>query len=166
MNFILVSQIFLKLHMNLYKVIKKMKKKIKIWNGRDNEAKGTLYIGAYSRADACKMLVELYPHTTISHWNREITNYFSPDCWGNSMNNVVPERGVWHSEEKWKDTPKRIYPIVNYITIQIKMKKCENCGKKKKDVSDRIDPFPLAMDGSYVYVVMCDDCSYERALEI
>lgn len=84
-----------------------MAKQLKLWNGRSLllrtqedsrwDALGTnqaphVYICAYSRADA-RRLIEEYCGRDIGDF--EIKNYFSEGCWGNSMDGVVPERGLW-----------------------------------------------------------------------
>lgn len=94
--------------------MKKKSKKIKIWNGRYKE-RDHVYIGAYSKTDACRMLVELNPYTTVNHWSREITVYFSEGCWGNDMDGIVQERGIWIVREEYtaeQTKPERIYPTV------------------------------------------------------
>jgi hypothetical protein len=94
----------------------KKKRVLKIWNGRCTEnLRGThLFLAAYSQADACRMLSELYPRLNPSQWNREMTIYFNKNCWGNTMEGITPERGVWLQENEYTDhaTLKRIYPIV------------------------------------------------------
>lgn len=50
-----------------------------------------IFIGAYSREDA-RRVVEEYAGAKPSV--AELRDYFS-DCWGNAMNLVEPERGLW-----------------------------------------------------------------------
>ena len=92
----------------------KKKKVLKIWKGRNWDCKVHLFLGAYSIADACRMLTEIYPRQNINKWRREITVYFSEGCWGDTMGGITPERGVWLQENRWTDheTLKRIYPII------------------------------------------------------
>lgn len=88
-----------------------MAKKLKFWNGRGVNGNGHIYVAAYSKADACKILTEA---TGYSKWNYELTTYFSEGCWGNAMDKIVPERGVWQTTNKGgtciENTPHRIYP--------------------------------------------------------
>jgi hypothetical protein len=94
----------------------KKKKVIKIWNGRGVGRKEHLFIGAYSKLDAARMLLECYVsyHDSVASWTRELTIYFSEGCWGNTMEGITPERGIWLQENEYTDheTLKRIYPIV------------------------------------------------------
>jgi hypothetical protein len=57
---------------------------------------GRLYVAAYSKADAVRLLKEAgYATMTIGEFN----TYWSKGCWGNAMEGVTPERGVWFSPE-------------------------------------------------------------------
>lgn len=87
-------------------------KTIKLWNGRGVGNREKLFIGAYSKADACRMLDELYPPCGKSSWYRELTIYFSKGCWGDSMEGIIPERGVWLLTNIYSkdETLTRIYP--------------------------------------------------------
>jgi len=78
-----------------------MAKKLKLFNGRGQEQGEHLNIAAHSRADACRMLVKLYPYTAEGHWTREMKDYFSP-CWGISMDGIEPRRGIWIEKNKFK----------------------------------------------------------------
>jgi len=76
-----------------------MAKKLNRWNGRatdwaiNNKKVQRIYIGAFSRADASRALKEAgYLYGTDS----ELKNYFS-ECWGNSMDGINLDRGVWVS---------------------------------------------------------------------
>jgi hypothetical protein len=42
--------------------------------------------------------------------------------------------------------------------------KCEQCGKS--GARRMVDPFMEDVYNEIVYVVLCDDCEYERVLEI
>jgi hypothetical protein len=93
----------------------KKKKILKIWNGRGYEERTHLYLAAYSRADAARLLVKVYPHTTVGHWIPELTNYFCEGCWGNTMEGITPERGIWIIRNEYtaeQTAPERIYPKV------------------------------------------------------
>ena len=93
----------------------KKPKVLKFWNGRPyviDIKKGNLNIAAYSKADAIRMLQELYPRLTVGQAYPELTNYFS-GCWGNDMDKVTPTRGVWLVTDEWSQNPvvTQIYPI-------------------------------------------------------
>jgi hypothetical protein len=74
-------------------------KKLKIWNGRgtDRHLNGSwikylhFYVCAYSVSDAVKLMNELGVRMTAY----EIKTYFSDGCWGNAMDGITPERGLW-----------------------------------------------------------------------
>lgn len=102
-----------------------MAKKLKIWNGRgwggyryDKDGNKMYdptgikhcdhaYVCAHSQAEAVRIINEARGGwgMTVS----ELRNYWS-DCWGNSMEGIEPELGVW-TTQKYNDKPKRIYPI-------------------------------------------------------
>ena len=79
-------------------------KKLKIWNGGDWDSKGGhLYVAAYSQKDAADLASEAY-RKVRGYTDRpdlkmigisEIRTYWSPNCWGNAMDGITPERGVW-----------------------------------------------------------------------
>ena len=60
--------------------------------GRDNRQH--IYIAAYSKADAARILNEIEPFSWRA-WLYEINKYFSVGCWGNRMDGIVPQRGAW-----------------------------------------------------------------------
>jgi hypothetical protein len=73
-------------------------KTLKLWNGRPygvlpasqwNDAH--VCIAAYSVADAQRVCIEAGMSAPSAS---EIKEYFSP-CWGNDMDGVVRERGLW-----------------------------------------------------------------------
>ena len=83
-----------------------MAKELKLWNGRayvlrrpDDamwaEVRENAYqnacVAAYSRADARRVIAE-YCGSDIG--DSELRDYWSQG-WGNSMQNVTPERGLW-----------------------------------------------------------------------
>jgi hypothetical protein len=90
----------------------KKKKVLKIWNGRGSEDRSHLYLAAYSRADAARLLVEAYPYTTVGQGIPELKNYFVEGCWGKTMDGITPERGVWITRNGYEtnQVPERIYP--------------------------------------------------------
>lgn len=57
-----------------------------------NGFKGHLWVAAYSKADAVRLLQEGgYETMTI----REFNIYWSKGCWGTPMDGIAIERGVW-----------------------------------------------------------------------
>lgn len=90
-------------------------KKLKLFNGRDLDGEGLLYVAAYSQKDAIDLLnqayrngrkledrLDVHPYTL-----REIQIYWNKGHWGNTMDGITPERGVWR-DGKWGKTPKRL----------------------------------------------------------
>ena len=87
-----------------------MPKELKVWNGRgyccrkisDPRWEGIdcvhANVCAYSRADARRVLAE---YCGVLPSDAELRNYFSP-CWGNSMQGITPERGLWIEFERGK----------------------------------------------------------------
>lgn len=78
-----------------------MAKQLKVWNGGDwGHRGGHLYVCAHSAKEAAELLSRAYrtqhPDTRADYdayaaWHMKD---FSP-CWGNHMNGIVPEMGVW-----------------------------------------------------------------------
>lgn len=97
-----------------------MSRKLKLFNGRDWDGRGGhLYIAASSQADCVNLCNEAYRkikgYDIVSHvcpfTLNEIRTYFSKDCWGNSMEWITPERGVWWTPKQYgpnSESPKRI----------------------------------------------------------
>jgi len=92
-------------------------KKLKLYNGhcgriKDNDC---VYIAAYSRADAARMMVRLFDPSCHKEsvkplegrWQREIKEYFG-QCWGNTMNGIKPKHGIWLTK-KYNDKPVFVY---------------------------------------------------------
>jgi hypothetical protein len=86
-------------------------KQLKIWNGRpygvlpSSQWKGThIYVAAYSVADVQRLCGELGLHIPSRN---EITEYWSKNCWGDSMKGIPVERGVWMTEG-YGSMPKRL----------------------------------------------------------
>jgi hypothetical protein len=85
-----------------------MPKKLIIANGRGDYGRnrtkrfpkgfrGHLFVCAHSKADAVRLLQEAgYETMTI----REFNVYWSKGCWGNSMEGIAQERGVWFLPEE------------------------------------------------------------------
>lgn len=87
-------------------------KKLKFWNGRpygvlpQNQWKDRhIYIAAYSIADARRLCAEV----GRDPGQNEFKEYFA-NCWGNAMNEVNPERGVWYVEGH-RGTPVKLNPL-------------------------------------------------------
>lgn len=96
-------------------------KQLKLWNGRDPECTGHFYVCAHSRAHASRIASEAYriikglkSRTDVGDivTVNEIKDYWSEGCWGNAMNGITPEIGVWHSKG-YPEKPVRIYPEQN-----------------------------------------------------
>jgi hypothetical protein len=83
-------------------------KKLIIMNGRWGYGNGqTIYIGAYSVADACRICAAI-TNTEPSRWRNEINVYFSKGCWGRHMDGITPERGAWITSDHGNDKPVRV----------------------------------------------------------
>jgi hypothetical protein len=82
-------------------------KELKIWNGRGllcrnhadprwrdvaSNANVAAFVAAYSRADACRV-IESYTARSVP--DSELRDYWSAGLWGNEMNGITPERGLW-----------------------------------------------------------------------
>ena len=64
-----------------------------------------VWIGAYSRADARRVLVE---HGLMDPGESHMRDYFST-AWGRRMDGVALERGVWAANDRHgNDEPKRL----------------------------------------------------------
>ncbi len=83
------------------------KRELKIWNGRGTEcinradprwkakahpSRVHAYVCAYSRADARRVIAEYCGRMPP---DSELRNYFCEGAWGNGMEGVTPERGLW-----------------------------------------------------------------------
>lgn len=93
-------------------------RELKLWNGRcycvlpgskwkKNGETGHVYVAAYSMADARRVCVEaglFDPGAT------EVSKYWNAGAWGNSMDGITPERGVW-LQYGYSGQPVRIQPI-------------------------------------------------------
>lgn len=82
-----------------------MKPKLKIWNGRW-ERDQHVYVAAYSKADAARLVIACLGYEPRG-LRGEIDNYWSPDCWGDAMDGVEPERGIWVVKERFRSTRQR-----------------------------------------------------------
>ena len=82
-------------------------KTLKLYNGRWN-AYGKYrhcYIAAYNRADAGRLYAQASGGTRGVDY--ELRDYFSK-CWGDSMDGIIPERGLWLQEGNYASKPVRI----------------------------------------------------------
>jgi len=67
-------------------------KPLKCWNGNWKGNGSHIYVCAYSRADAGRLLVEY--GASSRGIDKYIKDYFA-ECWGHAMDGITPERGVW-----------------------------------------------------------------------
>jgi len=99
-------------------------KKLKIWNGRgwghrqygkDNRIIPDpigikycdhAYVCAYSRAHAVRLINQAVGYDVVS--DNELKTYWNEGCWGDRMDGITQEVGVWTAQEVWGDKPKRI----------------------------------------------------------
>ena len=102
-----------------------MSKQLKLFNGkgwghRQYDSKGNqiydetgikfcdhAYICAHSVAEAVRIVNEATGKKIMSMY--EINVYWNKECWGNSMDGIEPEVGVW-TQQFYNDKPKRIWP--------------------------------------------------------
>jgi hypothetical protein len=63
-------------------------------NGKDRKCEH-FYVCAHSVSDAVRLLKQVQPYYSDSQLRREIDIYWSKNCWGNAMNGITPERGLW-----------------------------------------------------------------------
>jgi len=87
--------------------IKRNGRRLRLWNGHvffyrvryeegDRERRQFhANVCAYSQKDAVALLEEFGMHESLYHFR----GYWSP-CWGDSMDEVEPERGVWIEFER------------------------------------------------------------------
>ena len=85
-------------------------KQLKLWNGRWYPYRGqTVYVAAYSRADAVRLINTVAEGRRVS--DSEIKTYWSGGtatcCWGDAMKGITPERGVWLVRKRG-DAPERL----------------------------------------------------------
>jgi hypothetical protein len=94
-----------------------MSEELKLFNGRcygvlpssqwkRNGHTGHIFVAAYNVEDARRLCRELGLNDP---GRTEVVKYWNKDCWGNSMEGVTPERGVWLQYDH-KIKPKRIKP--------------------------------------------------------
>ena len=74
---------------------------MKIWNGRgfgirkDGKTRQAkhCYVCANSRSDAVRLINEAAGWKAMTDY--EIKHYYVEGAWGNTMDGITPERGVW-----------------------------------------------------------------------
>ncbi len=87
---------------------------MRVWNGRGFKSNGdSIYVAACSRREAARLLAMAanvqgnfqreVDDRDIGIWDRELKTYFS-ECWGNAMDGITPEKGVWY-QEKYTSIP-------------------------------------------------------------
>jgi hypothetical protein len=85
-----------------------MARELKLWNGRHPNGRGSVYAAGYTKKQVIEMLELAYPTGgNINSWNRELDIYWSK-CWGNSMDGITPEVGVWEQGEKFGSPVMRV----------------------------------------------------------
>jgi len=84
-----------------------MAKTLKKYNGRGVRRGEHLYVAAYNRSDASRMLAKLCGRSESS-WQNELRNYFS-ECWGDSMEGIEPRRGIWKRVGHYSNKPVLVY---------------------------------------------------------
>lgn len=83
-------------------------RQLRLWNGRWLGNRH-VYVAAYSVKDAIQVTTQAREKLNDGWWQvteHEITKYWSC-AWGNQMQNVKPERGVWIAKN-WFDEPERV----------------------------------------------------------
>lgn len=85
-------------------------RKLKIFNGGDwDHQGGHLFVAAHSLQDASNLISEAYRKIRGLQDRTDIRImpvnflrvYWAKDCWGNAMDGITPERGVWWGEKQW-----------------------------------------------------------------
>jgi hypothetical protein len=72
-------------------------KPLKLFNGRwhsGTHGAGHAYVAAYSKDDAVRVITEALGYEPRGMMS-ELNTYWSHDCWGNTMDGITPERGLW-----------------------------------------------------------------------
>lgn len=63
-----------------------------MWDGFRNNAYAHGYVAAYSRSDARRVIAE---YCGRDPGDAELRVYWNSGCWGNPMDGIAPERGLW-----------------------------------------------------------------------
>lgn len=70
-------------------------KKLKLYNGSD-DGRAHLYVAAHSDKDAVELINQCPGRKGMTLYYLRM--YFAKGAWGNTMNGIEPERGVWIQE--------------------------------------------------------------------
>ena len=87
-------------------------KKLTLANGRSYDNRNTLYACGNSKADIARQL-EAYSggYPTVNSWLRELRDYWNVGVWGNAMEGIKKERGIWLGEDVGsRSVPIRVWP--------------------------------------------------------
>jgi hypothetical protein len=104
---------------------KRQSKKLKLWNGRlyhydkangkylghkdPFKSKLAMWTHCYVCATSEKQIVEMFLKIGIHGVTlNEIRVYWSKGCWGNPMDGVTPEIGIWASHDIYDEKPTRL----------------------------------------------------------
>ena len=66
----------------------------RLWDGLRHNQTPTVYVAAYSRADAIRLIAEYLGGTRAGLANAVRRNW-TEGRWGLAMDGVTPERGIW-----------------------------------------------------------------------
>lgn len=95
-------------------------KRLKLFNGRGHGQwmrHHHAYIAAKSKADAARMMAQVFGFFSENSALRELNVYWHAGAWGNHMKDVNPERGVWVIDERERPIrPQKIFPTTENIT--------------------------------------------------
>lgn len=74
------------------------------WKGNDPGRGATISAAAYSRADLRRLIAEYCGEAPS---DGELRTYFA-ECWGNDMDGITPERGIWLTNDHARGHPVRL----------------------------------------------------------
>ena len=85
-----------------------MSRKLKLYNGGFDRIgeyghSGHFFVAAYSMSDAITMMNPFSRHSISLHYARQ---YWSRNAWGNDMDGITPERGLWWKRDGYSSTEK------------------------------------------------------------
>ena len=87
-----------------------MAKELKIWNGRAHGniyKNGQFFVAAYTKKQACELIGQAAGHSWPISMS-ELNDYYSPNCWGNSMSGITPTEPCVYAREGYNGIPIRI----------------------------------------------------------
>ena len=96
-------------------------KKLKLFNGGDWDHRGGhLYVAAHSWQDVSDLISEAYCKVQGREKCLDIRLmpvhylrvYWSKDCWGNAMDGITPERGVWWGKSNGRGNSEKVERII------------------------------------------------------